>query len=346
MTREDFLKKIELSDVEDESKRKAHQKRIMERVDQGIKIFGYEDSLDKQEQWYQYCAKVYEECCIPIVDRDKMTQKAYDEIVKSYQDELPFLEEKHFSFPNFSTRLGETFDLFKYQMHTYSEDAARLKELQEVYANFDQAVDKFFERHNDDGTYSIDLINDIKKAIHNSYTINELANNERLRELNDTKTLIELSSLTDIYAFKIITNTNGTFTILSQRALSMLQSLIIPYYQSRFAELFDRKKLNAEIEICKIRKNKHTHVLVRELYQAFAKHGKVEYNNFNNTYHSKKVNGFYASLSGNVSYLIYELLIDLNVEDSKIDKVLSRKEKIDAIKNFMEADLKQNSEPS
>lgn len=53
MTREDFLKKIELSDVEDESKRKAHQKRIMERVDQGIKIFGYEDSLDKQEQWYR-----------------------------------------------------------------------------------------------------------------------------------------------------------------------------------------------------------------------------------------------------------------------------------------------------
>ena len=47
-----------------------------------------------------------------------------------------------------------------------------------------------------------------------------------------------------------------------------------------------------------------------------------------------------------MSYLIYELLIDLNVEDSKIDKVLSRKEKIDAIKNFMEADLKQNSEPS
>ena len=63
----------------------------MERVDQGIKIFGYEDNLDKQEQWYQYCAKVYEECCIPIVDRDKMTQKAYDKIVKSYQDELPFL---------------------------------------------------------------------------------------------------------------------------------------------------------------------------------------------------------------------------------------------------------------
>ena len=28
MTREEFLKKIELSDVEDESKRKAHQKRI------------------------------------------------------------------------------------------------------------------------------------------------------------------------------------------------------------------------------------------------------------------------------------------------------------------------------
>lgn len=55
MTREDFLKIIDNTEDQD---------RVMAMVDRGIKISGSEDNLIKQEEWYDYCAKVYNECCI------------------------------------------------------------------------------------------------------------------------------------------------------------------------------------------------------------------------------------------------------------------------------------------
>ena len=50
-------------------------------------------------------------------------------------------------------------------------------------------------------------------------------------------------------------------------------------------------------------------------------------------------NGKYASLSGEISFLIFELLVKLDLGDKRIDEALLRKEKIDVIKNCMRADI-------
>lgn len=226
-----------------------------------------------------------------------------------------------------------------YRKYVFSQEDKRLQKLQQIYVNFDQVVDEFF-KHNNDGTFTNDLILDIKTALHKSYTINELANDEQLQELIDARKLKDLSSISDFHCFKIQTIKNGTFNISSARALDLLHNLILPYFQDRFVSKIQTNNIDKEITRCKILKKKHTHVVVRELYKVFAKHGKVKYENIENTYNLGEKNGKYASLSGSISNLIYKLLIDLYPYlDDKIYSYLSRKEKIDAIKNYMRADI-------
>ena len=329
MTREVFLKIIDNTEDQD---------RVMAMVDRGIKISGSEDNLIKQEEWYDYCAKVYNECCIPIIDKNKISQEDYVKLTENNSDRIKLLDEKLFSFPHFSARLSEIFDNYMYRKYVFSQEDKRLQKLQQIYVNFDQVVDEFF-KHNNDGTFTNDLILDIKTALHKSYTINELTNDEQIKELNDAKALMELSAISDLNCFKIQTIQNGTFNISSQRALDLLHNLILPYFQDRFVSKIKTNSIDKEITRCKILKNKHTHVVVRELYKAFAKHGKVKYENIENTYHSSEKNGKYASLSGEISFLIFELLVDLDLGDKRIDEALLRKEKIDVIKNCMRADI-------
>lgn len=329
MTREDFLKIIDNTEDQD---------RVMAMVDRGIKISGSEDNLIRQEEWYDYCAKVYNECCIPIIDKNKISQEDYVKLTENNSDRIKLLDEKLFSFPHFSARLSEIFDNYMYRKYVFSQEDKRLQKLQQIYVNFDQVVDEFFKPNND-GTFTNDLILDIKTALHKSYTINELTNDEQIKELNDAKALMELSAISDLNCFKIQTIQNGTFNISSQRALDLLHNLILPYFQDRFVSKIKTDSIDKEITRCKILKNKYTHVIVRELYKAFAKHGKVKYENIENTYHSSEKNGKYASLSGEISFIIFELFVDLDLGDKRIDEVLLRKEKIDVIKNCMRADI-------
>lgn len=127
--------------------------------------------------------------------------------------------------------------------------------------------------------------------------------------------------------------------------------ILVDYFIDRYIITDNEQTIIEDINIWNAYRPKIWHRLIHDIYHFFANKGLLHYNNKNDTYHLGERDGKFASLNGEVSEWIYNLLCEFyekkdNKTSARFDIYNGRKDKIDAIKNFMEADVESLMPPN
>jgi hypothetical protein len=285
----------------------AHKSDILQLVNNGVELCSFKD--EKAEEWYDSCAKLYE-----------FSGKDY---------------------VNFKVNIAKRLDSLRYMMFTMRRKSADKDKQDAAFQNAFSIVQKYANDNKQSGFNDGTLLLNIAKAAY-LYELRKQFLQNAASEQEDCKNIIELMR-TDRELYKITFTTRKGATpdehhyLKSKRALEIFQAEFIHFFQDRFMSETELETIDENIETYKNAQKRLLHRLIYDIYLVFAKANLTEFGSGKDIYKiGEERNGKYASLKGEISEWIFNLLDSMHYLDRVKDKnIMTRKNKVDFIKDKM-----------
>ena len=284
----------------------AHKSDILQLVNNGVELCKYKD--EKAEEWYDSCAKLYE-----LSGND---------------------------YVNFKVNIAKRLDDLRYMMFTMKRKSADKDKQDAAFLNARSMVQKYANDNKQSGFNDGALLLNIAKAAYR-YELRKQFLQNAVSEQEDCKNIIKLMR-TDRELYKITFTTKEGATdehhyLKSKRALEIFQAEFIQFFKNRFMSETELKTIVENIKKYKDAQKRLLHRLIYEIYLVFAKANLTEFGSDKDIYKiCEERNGKYASLKGEISEWIFNLLDYMHYLDRVKDKnLMTRKNKVDFIKDKM-----------
>lgn len=264
-----------------------------------------------------------DEGCTHLINKDESSLERY------YEECADLYNKSNGYYQNFKLNMAQRISLH-YRLACLEQKDNEMQERQNKIQQLVETVKNYAENNIYGQVYQDkNLIDDIVSVLWN-YELVMTGIAERLAEYEDKKHIKEIIDAHDegkfplemAFIFKEGPRSHKV-KLESEKAIRLFVNEFVPFFSNRFVEYVKLDELEKTIqELKRVGKKTLPHKAVYDLYMVFVKYEYVDFNKKDvDTYELGDRNGLFASLNGQVSLWIYNLLLELGYFTDRTKKV-------------------------